>query len=184
MSGLLLVNLKEHNLDYNELNTMAKQLVSLALKKNFAVTFNSCGSEDRIVTDGGMRDYFHISNSFLYKNCDFLYMPDLILKLCGVDEIEKIDFYHYPRKEEIRKAFLKEYNFLNEILDIVFEFDVNLIEMIMVDANGVVLSYQDFEEIKIKRDEFLFKLFDLLRDPLNNNFNYEFPTAKILISKN
>lgn len=184
MSGLLLVNLRKTNLDFDKLNELAKKLVTLAIEKDFGISFNSSDYGNEIIVGGVMRNYFHISNSFLYRNCDLLNLPNLILKLCGVDEIDKIDFNYYPSREEFKFAFLNEYSFLNDILETIFYYDVTLVEIVIVDAvTGIIMPYEDFKEFSLRRETFLTDLFDLLNDPLNNNFNYEFPNAKILISR-
>ena len=184
MSGMLLFHLKKHRCEYEELNVMSKKLVALALEKNFGIVFNCPESDNETFSSGALRDFFHISDSFLYRNYDFLNMPDLMLKLCGANDIDELDLKHYPSKEEIRDGFINEFEFLNQILDIVFEFEVDLIEMIVVDSlTGIFLPYEEYEEYHLSRNSFLYDLFHLLNDPLNNGFNYEFPTAKILISK-
>lgn len=183
MSGLLLVNLKRKNLNYEQMNALSRRLIELALKENIGISFNCSDYGTEIIESEKMNCYFHISNSFLYKNCDFLDIPRMISELCGVDDAEKIDFDHYPSKSQIQEAFLNYYDFLVKIIDCIFEYDVTLIEVFVTNCFGTVIYSDEFETIMTTRETLLLDMFHSLTDELQNGFNYEFPSAKIVLSK-
>lgn len=187
MSGLCIINLKKHNLNEETMNEMANKLIRVSLKNHVAVHFNGRDYGQPLVDEEKMRDFFVLSHTFLYKNCDFLDLEPLMLKLYKAK-----DFQNFIQKEKMKNSFEKEkfqemfchkYNFFNEIIESVFLYDVNLIEIFMTENYGWIQHGQDFAEIKTQRRNFLLDLFNSLVDVLGNNFNYEFPNAKFVISK-
>ncbi len=181
MSGFCLFNLKKHNLNFENLNDLANALVSIALKNQLGIFFNCNDYGKEIIQATGMRDYFHLSNSFLYKNCDFLDIPNLIMHICNVNSVEELDISLLPNKVEIQQEFLREYCFFEEILECIFKFDVFEIEIYITDEYGPVLFFEEFNPIIVDEKNFLNQLFDSLNDSLGNGFNYEFSATRFII---
>lgn len=187
MSGLCIVNLKEHNLNEEKMNEMANNLIRVSLKNHIAVHFNGRDYGQELVKEEKMHEFFILSHTFLYKNCDLLNLEPLMLKLYKAkdfeDFIKKEKMRNLPEKEKFQEYFCREYNFFNEIISSVFLYDVSLIEIFMTENYGPIRHSEDFVEIKTQRKAFLSDLFNSLVDVLGNRFNYEFPSAKFLISK-
>ena len=167
MSELCIVNLKEHKLDYEKLNAMAKHLVKVALDNNIAVFFHDYDYGGELIADAKMKNFFLMSDSFLYKNCDFL--DTTIFK--NVSDIELF-----------RKEFLERFRFFDAILQTVFEYDVELVE-IYITEDPIADREEDFEEVHTSQRDFLN---DLFFDIINNAqwYAYCFPTTKFIIRRN
>lgn len=166
MSELCIVNLKEHKLDYEKLNSMANHLMKVALDNNIAVFFHAYDYGNELIQDAKMKNFFLMSDSFLYKNCDFL--DTTIFK--NVSDIELF-----------RKEFLERFRFFDAILQTVFEYDVEMVE-IYITEDGSVDCEKDFAEVYTTQREFLR---DLFCDIINNVrwYAYCFPTTKFIVRR-
>ena len=182
MSGVCIVNLKQHNLDEENLEKLARRLVSIALKNHIGVHFHCRDYGEQIIATEKMTNYFLISSTFLWKNCDFLNLQPFILKLYGAKNFE--DYIANDKAENIlseerfRTSFYQEFKYFNEIIDCIFKFDVSLIEIYITPD----YSYS-FEALETVQEHFLNDLFESVVDELNNHFNYEFLNTKFILSK-
>ncbi len=166
MSAICIVNLKESNLigEFDNYNRLAKELIQFALDNDIAIFFNSYDYGEEIIRDGGMKNFFLMSDSFLYKNCEFLNTTDLA--------------YDWG-SDRAKQKFMKKYGFLKEMLKIVFRYDVRLVELFVSD-DGSVDRVSDFEELKSNSETFLTDIYDyILAHALEDA--YCFPTVKLVI---
>ena len=167
MSNLFLINLKNHNANYNELCKLSKEITRFALNNNFAVFFNSYDYGNEIINEAQMKDFLLISDNFLSKNCEFLNTS----YFANVSDIEKF-----------KKEFFKKFDFLKKLVEKLFQYNINLIE-IYITQDGAVNSIKDFTEQTSSAKTFLY---DLLIEIINNKeeYAYGFPTIKYNISPN
>lgn len=164
MSAICLVNLKKHNLEFDQLNLLANELIQFALNNKLAVFFNSYDYGSELICDGKMNDFFLMSDSFLYKNCEFL-------NTCGLD---------FDKSNETAKSsFMKKFGFFNIIIHKIFQFNVNCVE-IYISEDGSANSVADFETIKTSENNFLAVLYDEIIKRAKE-YAYGFPSLKIEI---
>ena len=104
MSELCIFNLTEYDCDsFNEYNRLAKKLVSYSLKNNLAVFFNYEGHVCDIIKDRNMKHYFLLSDSFIYRNCDFLSLDYECIQQINTMEKFACKYYFF---EDIVKILL------------------------------------------------------------------------------
>lgn len=164
MSELYLVNLKNHNMNLEELKLLSNNLMRLALDKNFAIFFNSYDYAKDLILENSMKEFFILSDSFLYKNCGFL----------NTNFLENLLDYN-----ESEKQFVENFDFLNLINETIFKYKINEIE-IFITADGAVNCIEDFEEIECKCNEYLKVLFKNIIIKANE-YAYGFPTLKVSV---
>ena len=171
MSGVCIINLKKHNLTFEKINELAEKLMFVALQNHVAVFFHSNYRKD-IIESAKMQNYFVMSDSFVYRNCNFLETNSII---------EKLYLNNAFSYEEFHRAFKERSKFFNEIIDNIFQYDVSLIE-IYISGSGCVSSANDFELRKTSTKNFLLDLFSSLQD-YENDYNYEFSNVKFELRK-
>lgn len=88
-----------------------------------------------IIESAQMRNYFVMSDSFVYRNCNFLETNSIV---------EKLYFDNGFNEEKFYRVFKERFKFFDEIIDNIFHDDVSLIE-IYISENGCVSSIDDFE---------------------------------------
>lgn len=166
MSAICIVNLKESNLisEFDNYNRLARELIQFALNNDIAIFFNSYDYGEEIIRDGGMKNFFLMSDSFLYKNCEFL---------------NTIDLAYDWGSDRAKQKFMKKYGFLKEMLKIVFRYDVQLVELFVSD-DGSVDCVSDFEELKSSSETFLTDIYDYILAHAWKDA-YCFPTVKLVI---
>lgn len=166
MSAICIVNLKKHNLEYDKLNDMAKKIVRYCLDHdNLAVFFNALDYGKNLVDDEHMQNFFLLSDSFLYKNCEFLE-----------------DFYYNPETElaETEKDFNEKYKFFLDIFDIVFQYDVSEITVYVDDS---VAGINDFEPLSATTEEFLPLFFRYVVEMSGYGGYIGVPSLKITVTR-
>ena len=72
MSQLFLVDLGSDYINFDLYNNLAKDLVEFALKQDIGVFFGDQGYYYDLIRESEIRNYFIVSDSFLYRNCGFL----------------------------------------------------------------------------------------------------------------
>lgn len=167
MSAICIVNLKAHKLEFDQLNNLANELVAFALKNKVAVFFNVRDYGYDIIQEAKMRNYFLVSDSFLYENCDFLEEPLYILE-----------------RETVQKtyeAFCGRYIFLEGMLRLIFQYEV-LITEIYISTEGEINGIGDFHSIETNSGGFMREFFCSVYDSQKNIFA-EFETVKFIIEK-
>lgn len=164
MSELCLVDLSKNEMNFNELNDLAVQLVKIALADNIAIFFHSFDYGYEIIKEAKMKNYFLMSDSFLYKNCGFL----------------NTSFFKDVRKiEQCREEFIERFKFFNDILSCIFKYNINQIEIyITMDCS---VNINDFDCLLCSKDNFLFKLFEVIFN-YADEYAYGFPTIKFIVS--
>ncbi len=183
MSNLCVFNFKENDLNYAMLDKLANELVRIALENKIAVTFND-NYWNNIISNNKMETYFTVSNSFLYRdaNCigisSLFDLQPLVLDLCKNDKFGEI------LKDKIfYNTFIDKYHFLQKLIDCIFEFDINLVEIYISENGCEIKDKEDFKIIHSTKDLLLNDLFDSVYDELNNHFNYKFENVILLVSK-
>ena len=143
MSAVCIINLKKHNMEFDELNNLAKELVRYCLNHdNLAVFFNSFDYGENLINEEHMRNFFLLSDSFLYKNCEFLE-----------------DFCYNPETglAEAEKAFNEKYSFFLDMFEIIFKYNVS--ELTVFIDGSAAESAEDFEPLSATPKEFLHLFF-------------------------
>lgn len=162
MSAICLIVLKEPNLEFDEFNELSKKLVRFAVDNNLAVFFQNSYFPDLFSKDN-FNQFFFMSDSFLYQNCDFLTTEGIGYK--GVDIF--------------RKEFMNKFGFFNTIFSIVFNyvksFDVYI-------TGGGVSTLEDFDIMQTTESDFLQDLFKCILDR-SDEYAYGFPTIKFEVSR-
>ena len=178
MSNFCCINLKDSNFenDYDSFNDLANVLVRFALDNKIAVFFNSYDYGEALINAGNMREFFLISDSFLYKNCDsFLYknceLLDNTQLLCQSEISQLVDF---------KSAFFEKYNFFEKIIEIIFRYDVFSIEIYITEDNTD--NMDDFNTIISSKDGFMSDLYKSVVEAIPS-YGGEFPTTKFVIHR-
>ena len=175
MSGVCIINFKKHNLTFDQMNELAEKLMYIALQNHVAIFFHSHYRKD-LIDNVKMKNYFVMSDSFFYRNCNFLNVVPIVESCMGNV------MYVNHENAVFRAKFIKRYYFFDLIIQCIFQYDVDLLE-IYISESGCVNKNEDFEVINTSAQLFLSDLFDSLVD-MHNGFNYEFPDAKFVIPKN
>ena len=162
MSEIFIVDLGQHNLSFDELDLLSKKIVALALKNDIGVFFHSFDYGTNIIESGGMKNFFLMSDSFLYKNCGFL----------DTTMFNVPDF-------KFKKSFMKKYKFIDKILAEIKRAHIKSVD-IYISTDGSVENVSDFVEKNVCKKDFLQKMFfDILE--YADIFAYSFPTVKYKI---
>lgn len=165
MSAICLVNLKINSLNFDEFNDLAKKLVRYCLEcGNLAVFFNSFDYDKTLIVDEHMKNFFLLSDSFLYKNCEFL------------EEVPFIDPFNLVESE---RAFTEKYDFFNDIFNIVFNYNVSEITVFLSIDGSVEHSYE-FVPLSATPENFLHTLFDSVITNADK-CAYQIPSLKFTI---
>lgn len=163
MSAICVVNLKEHDLKFEDLNSLAKKIIAFCLKSDLAAFFHCQDYGYELIQKADMTNYFLMSDSFLYKNCEFL----------------DTTMFSYD-KDRFKVEFFQKYSFFYELIGIIFAYHINAIEIyISVDPTE---EFDDFIPIQTSQNEFLN---DLYENFMNCSIDtaFTFPTTKFCIKK-
>lgn len=171
MSNFCCINLKNNAVctNYKDYNALAKELINYALNHNMAVFFNSFDYGIDIIKSAHMHDFIIISDSFLYKNCELL------------DNTEFITLIESNEFSEYRNQFYKKYKFLEDIINIIFKYDVYTIEL-FISEDGSVDNEAEFLCMTSTKKSLLSNLFDCVINS-TNEYGNEFPSLKVIIDK-
>ena len=170
MSNFCCINLKQNNLidDFAKYNKFAKEIVQCALDNDLGVFFNLHDYASELITEAGMRDFFIISDSFLYKNCEFLDNTELTRRM------SQSNSFNY------KAAFFEKYGFLSEFIKIIFRYNVLIAEIYITEDNCD--SVCDFRILESTPHKFLWDLCNVVIDSVKQ-YGGEFSTLKIVIKK-
>lgn len=166
MSAICIVNLKKHNLKFKELDNLAKELVRYCLNHdNLAVFFNSFDYGKNLIEEEHMSNFFLLSDSFLYKNCEFLE-----------------DFYYNPEigLAETEKTFNKKYKFFLDMFEIVFRYNVSELTVLIDDSETESIS--EFEYLTATSEEFLHLFFHYAVKHIDYGGYIGVPSLKITVT--
>ena len=162
MSQLFLVDLGSDYINFDLYNNLAKDLVEFALKQDIGVFFGDQGYYYDLIRESEIRNYFIVSDSFLYRNCGFL-------------TTESIEFSLFDNVKK-KKQFFEKFAFLNLIFDIVNKYISNNINVYI--SGGGFASLDCFEEIKSSKKDLLNDLYCSIIDHASE-FAYGFPNVKL-----
>ncbi len=166
MSAICIVNLKKYNLEYDELNDMAKKIVKCCLDHgDLAAFFHSSEYQKKLIEKEDMRLYFLLSDSFLYRNCTFL-----------------DDAFYVPETDlaEAERIFRKRFDFFPEIFEIIFQYDVSEITVYVDDSEADI---NDFELLSATTEEFLPLFFHYLVEISGYGGYTGVPSLKITVTR-
>lgn len=165
MSAICLVNLKINSLNFDEFNDLAKKLVRYCLaRENLAVFFNSFDYGKTLIVDEHMKNFFLLSDSFLYKNCEFL------------EEVPFIDPFNLVESE---KVFTEKNNFFNDVFNIVFSYNVSEIT-VFLSIDGSVERSDEFIPLSATPENFLHIFFNSVISNAEK-CAYQIPSLKFTI---
>ncbi len=165
MSALCIFHLKEHSMSFEELNSLAREVVRCCLDRGLGVIFNSFDYAANIIAQGRMKNFFFLSDSFLYKNCDFL---DAAI----TEDVTDLDI--------CRKEFLTRFSFLREILEILFRFPLRQAE-VFVSTDGAAENINDFIIEEVGHKAFLNALFESIYR-YADRYAYEIPSMRFIVT--
>lgn len=166
MSAICIVNLKKHNLKFDDLNDLAKELVRYCLNHdNLAVFFHSFDCQKNLIDEEHMRNYFLISDSFLYRNCELLedtfYAPEMNLS-------------------EAEKKFNEKFKFFLDMFEIIFKYNVSELTVLIDDS--VAESINDFEPLSATPENFLHLFFSYVVEYADCSGYFGVPSLKITVT--
>ncbi len=156
-------------IDFEKYNMMAKEVIGYCLKNDLAAFFNSYDYGKEVIESVGMDQFFLLSDSFLYKNCEFLDTTG-----CGIYGSEKN--LHFSI-EQFKLDFLARFSFFKDIVDILNGYGIDAID-IYLDESGGAESFTDFDTLPVDYDDFLEKLCEYI---ISNaaTYSYCFPAVKL-----
>ena len=160
MSALFVINLKEPKIGFKKLNKLANKIIKFSLKNNIGVSFNCYDYYEKIIQEADMQNFFFVSESFLFKNCDIL-------------DTSKFINQHKPKK-----IFFSKFKFLKKLVSLIKKSGLEKIEVFL--SGDSVEEISDFKEIWTKKENLLIDLYDelFIRE---NEISCVFPSLKINI---
>lgn len=164
MSGICIVNLKKHNMKFDEMNLLSKKLVKIALKNNIGIFFNNFDYDSEFIKQANFKTFFLLSDSFLYRNCDFWIFNDFEL---------------ISDEKKFKKWFYKSYKFFTKIFCELSKFNISTIEVYI--SNDGEDNVNNFKEIHTTKQKFLD---DFYKDYIEESdiYCYGIPTIKFVIN--
>ena len=167
MSGICAFNLKKHKMQFDELNDLAKEIVRYCLDHDLGATFNLPDGVEYLVEQEHMKNYFWLSDSFLYTQCDFLEI---------IPDVDREDW------DNPKNAFTEKFAFFNDLLKIIFEHNVSEVS-VLIDA-WVTEDLEDFEVLSATPDNFSQVLFGAVKASAEDRYHlYVIPSLKITVEK-
>lgn len=165
MSGFYAIHLKQHDMDYKQLNELAERLVAYALKHHFGLHFNNRDYRDELIEAADMHDFILVSTSFLYNNFDLLDDTSFVTD-------------RFLNREKSWQEFYDATYFLQEINKMIFQYPVTEIEVYLSD--GGFFNLESFHQKSADCKEFLLCIFNSLYE-YSEEYYYGFPSLKITI---
>ena len=169
MSSFCFVYLAKNKVSkhFKTYNQLANRVVKYALEHKFAVFFNSYDYGSNIIEEAGMKDFFLVSDSFLYKNCELLNTTKFARKMLNYEMFDN------------KKAFFRKYRIFSELLNIIFDYDVSEIEIYFTDDAE---NLSEFDEIRTTKENFLLDLYNAVEAAIPEYAGL-FPTVKVCVKK-
>ncbi len=163
MSGICIINLKKHNMNFDEMNLLSKKLVKIALKKNIGIFFNNLDYDYEFIKQLKLKNFFLLSDSFLYRNCDFWILNDFVL---------------ISDDKKLKKCFYKKYAFFPKIFYELSKYNISTIEVYI--SNDGSDDVHNFKELYSTKQKFLDDFYeDFIKE--SDLYSYGIPTLKFII---
>ena len=162
MSEICLINLKEHRLEFEQLRIFANEIVKFALKKEKGVYFNSLPYDNTLVREAKLNDYFLLTDSFYCDNSEFV--STIGLKNQNV--------------EVFMQDFMSRFDFFNGLIKIIFNFNIEKIEIFISEGMGDHLD--EYDEVLTTSQNFLADIFNNILK-YKDEMAYEIPNLKLVI---
>lgn len=166
MSAICIFNLKQHQLKFDSMNDLARNLVDYSLNNNLGVFFNSYDYGADIIKDADMKCFFLMSDSFVYKNCDDLLDTSFLTDPSDLTQC--------------KQEFSQHFRFFNDVMDIVFEHDVSKIE-VFISEDGSTSKKSDFITLNTSKDKFLETLLNSIVENADR-YAYTFPDVQLTVT--
>ena len=163
MSQLCLIEIKDFNLSYQEMNALSKTLILLAAKENIGIHFNVKEYCKSLINDQKMKFFCVVSSSFLHYNAEFLDFP-----------------FTEEWLIEDKEFFIKKYNFLFKILEIVFSYNVKVANLYLSE-DGLVETIEDFLCLNSTINNLLEDMYQIIIDH-GEETQYNFPSVCVKIT--
>ena len=164
MSNLMIFAIKD-NLKYDQSVLLSKKIISYCLNKNLGAIFNFLGYCDELIDQLGATMYFSISDDFIQLNSEYLSTSNI----------------NHIKQDSGKQKFIDKFSFLNEICDILCNFGLTKI-CVLISPDGGVHSIDDLKAVD--------KNTELLTDVLyqgilesHDKYAYDFPNMIINISQ-
>ncbi len=164
MSELCLINIKKHNLTFNQLKEFAKEMVCFALKNDKGVYFNSISCCNSLVREAKLCDYFLLTDSFYCDNSEFLTTIDLF----------------DGDVNTFKERFLEKFKFFEYLFELIFKNNISTLEVYLSEGVGDHLS--DYDEVITTPQNFLSDVFEQILK-YKEEMAYEIPNLKMVINK-
>lgn len=164
MSAICLMEFNAKQLSFEALNELANEIIANALSNNYAAFFNDCFAES-FIKDEERMTYLLLSDSFLYRNAD-----DLL----------DVTAFVYDTDEIYEKKFIEKYSFFSKLVDVIFKYEIDVIDLYITEQGDDKFDAYIFEEVK--KENLLEKLFDVFIKS-SSQTGYTFPNIKIHIKK-
>lgn len=123
MSALLLIKYDVQNVDFANLDKLAKTIVADGLRNDYAVSFNDSYASDFL--QGKATNTIVVSDSFLYRQAD---------------ELLDITEYVYEDEQVFKRKFAQKYSFLQCLAEKLLDFGARNIEIYFSTSDGCVAS--------------------------------------------
>jgi len=144
MSQLCLLEIKEFELDYEQMNMLSKELVEFVNKSSLGIHFNVLGYCHDLINEQKMSFFCLLSSSFLHYNAEFLSFP-----------------FGEEWLVEDKEGFKKRYYFLIDIAKIIFSYNVNKLN-IYLSEDGLSESKEDFICLNCNLSTLLDKMYNII----------------------
>ena len=141
MSSFFLIDFSKEKLKYNDLNNLADNIIKNALKNGYAVFLNDSYSS-QILKNKTNNISILFSYSFLDRNADEL--------------LDLTDFI-YDDESDFKKKFFDKFDFLNDVFDILFSYNIKKIDLYITEDGSEDTEYV---EVVVKKDNVVQVLYD------------------------
>lgn len=159
MSSVCIFNIVDKINDYDKLNHIARELVQTALDNELGISFNSNFYDLTKVST--IKNYFMLSNSFIYRHSDELLSPK------GLWDGNSVDLF--------KKEFINRFRFFQILLDKLCSLGVEKVEIYFVDIDEPPESLRDFEVVQSNGFEFVDNLLKVVLSEMDE-FGGTIPT--------
>lgn len=141
MSALVLIKYNVKQFDFKIMNKLANDVVANALLNGFAVSFNDDSAE--LILQDEIENSLLISDSFLYRHGD---------------EILDLTEIVYEEESVFKERFILKYNFLKQLVDILFRYQVDSVNIYFTEYGESNL--EEYICIETQAEDMLEKLYE------------------------
>lgn len=151
-------------MSFSSCDEFAKDIVRFALDNNFGVVFNHESPTYNLIKEGGMIEYFSITDSFFCPNSEFMFNTDWS------------DFGSY------RNRFFEKFSFLEGIMKIIFSYNISVVELYVSVGMGMDDDLDNFDAIETTPSKFLSDIFDNILK-YKDEMAYQIPNLRLIFRR-